>query len=101
MGNRCWRVREFHGHSERIIALPDDGSPSPDRRDPGYDGYVRAEPRPSGPAAEVVPEIVVNPAERRICPTCGRKVRFNLGRGYYYSHTLPDSAATCSQSGRQ
>lgn len=100
MGNRRWRVRRSAGHSDRLIALPDDGSPSHDRRDPDYDGYVRAESQSSEPAPKMLPEVVVNPAERRACPVCGRNVRFNLGRGYYYSHTLPGSAVTCSQSGR-
>jgi hypothetical protein len=99
MGNRRWRVRRPFGNS-RLVVLPDDGQPSRDRRDPDYDGYTRSGSQSSEPTPEELPEIVVNPAERRTCPVCGRNVRFNLGRGYYYSHTLPESAATCSQSGR-
>jgi hypothetical protein len=100
MGNRQWRVRRSFGHSDRLVALPDDGSPTHDRRDPDYDGYVQAQPQSPVPTAGPLPEITVNPVERRVCPVCGRTVRFNLGRGYYYSHTLPESAATCVQSGR-
>lgn len=99
MGSRRWRVRRFFGNS-RLVALPDDGQTSHDRRDPDYDGYTRPRPQPPEPVPEALPELVVNPAERRTCPVCGRNVRFNLGRGYYYSHTLPESADTCSQSGR-
>lgn len=98
MGNRQWRVRKPLGNP-RLIALPDDGALSHDQRDPDYDGYTRpgaaAEPLPMG-----LPEVVVTASERRDCPACGRKIRYNLARGYYYSHTLPEKTKTCPQSGR-
>ena len=100
MSDRRWRVRRFFGHSDRLVALPDDGSQSHDRRDPEYDSYDR--PKPSAEASEQqsLPVVQVSAAEKRACPACSRQVRYNLTRGYYYSHTLPDLAETCPHSGR-
>jgi hypothetical protein len=100
MGSRRWRVRRFMGHSERLVVLPDDGSPTHDRRDPEYDDYVRKTPSLAKPVHQELPEVHWTPTEKRVCPVCGRTVRYNLDREYYYSHTLPKSTTTCSQSGR-
>ena len=79
MGNRRWRVRRSVGHSDRLVALPDEGSPSHDRRDPEYDGYIRVEPQSPKPMQDALPDVVVSPVELRICPLCGRKSTFQLG----------------------
>jgi hypothetical protein len=100
MGNRHWRVRRFFGHSDRLVVLPDDGSKSHDRRASDYDSYERPQPNKEVPKDDALPVIRISDVEKRTCSECGRLVRYNLNHGYYYSHTLPSSAKTCSQSGR-
>jgi hypothetical protein len=100
VGNRRWRVRRFFGHSNRLVVLPDDGSQSHERRASDYDDYERPKSDKEVSRETGLPVVRVSDVEKRTCPKCGRLVRYNLSRGYYYSHTLPDSAKTCSQSGR-
>jgi hypothetical protein len=99
VGNRNGRVRRFLDHSDRLIALPDNGWLSRERLG-DYDPYMRrAEPGP--PKQPGLPVLPAPRVERRVCPACGRSIRYNLRRDYYYSHTVStDSAQTCPQSGR-
>jgi hypothetical protein len=82
------------------VVLPDDRSPAQDRRTSDYDDYVRKTPAAPKPMGLVPPSAPSSPWEKRTCGTWGRKVRYNLIRDYYYSHTRPASAETCPQSGR-
>jgi hypothetical protein len=102
VGHRRNLVRRFVSNNDRAVALPDTNAPpSPRRGD--YDDYQRPAEVPQEPEtpaevpAEPVPE---NPRVTCPHPGCGRQVRFNVRRSYYYSHTLPGSATTCPQSGR-
>jgi len=99
MGSRKWRVRRFLNHSDRLVVLPGDGGPRPLERRGDYDPYTRREPVN---VAEVEPPFlgILPSTEKRICPKCGRSVRYNLRRGSYYSHTTStETSETCPQSG--
>jgi hypothetical protein len=94
---RRWFVKRFVGHSDRLVVLPDDGS----GKSSWDDGYARppslkAEPSNSDPRMLGF----VSPHDKRTCPECGREVRYNLTRAYFYSHTLSDSVKLCRQSGK-
>lgn len=91
-----WRVPGDAVHNPRAIVLPD-GPPIRPRGD-DFDDYSTPNPAKKEPAPP--PNIVLPLYDKRDCPACGRRVRFNLRRIYYYSHTLPGSVEVCPQSSR-
>jgi hypothetical protein len=98
---RRYRVRRFVNNCDRAVVLPDNGgSPSPRRGD--YDDYdgPRAAPKPK-PTVPVIDWRYIPDTSRRVCPVCGREVKYNERRQFYYSHNLPDSVKVCIQSGRE
>jgi len=98
MALRRYVVRRYVNHSDRTVVLPDaGGSPSPRRGD--YDDYERPRPVPTREEPSVDARLVPE-ASRGPCPECGRTVRFNQRRQYYYSHTMPGSSTLCPLSGR-
>src|SRR4051812_48160272 len=100
MSQRRYFVRRYVGNSDRVVVLPDnDQSASPRRGD--YDDYARKPPTvPTRQEAPAVEERLTVPPSRVECPRCGRTVRYNETRQYYYSHNLPGSTEPCAQSGR-
>jgi hypothetical protein len=100
MSQRRWVVRRHVGHSDRLVVLPDQpGAPTP--RSGDYDDYMRRQVPPASSEPELTIEARFIPeTEKRTCPVCARKVRFNLRQQRFYSHSLPDSTRNCRQSGR-
>lgn len=86
MSPRPKPVRKFF-NNDRLIALSDDSKPVVK-----HVPHATVSPQPADP---VVPLF-----KKRVCPICGKTVKFNLRRGEYYSHNLPGDTTVCGTSGR-
>jgi hypothetical protein len=97
MSQRRYFVRRFVNNCDRAVALPNTaGPPSPRRGD--YDDYQRPRATPE-PTKPTVDDRYIPDTTREACPACGRMVRFNKSRQYYYCHTLTGSIERCALSG--
>ena len=99
MALRRYFVRRHVGNSDRVVVLPDNGGPASPRRG-DYDDYDRPRKPHTTPSVTNLDGRLIPEVSRGPCPSCGRIVRFNLARNYYYSHTLPGSTSVCELSGR-